>query len=64
VSAPNGVALLVIDVQNDILDLYGRTPWMEQVIGNVAGLVRWNPKKNRWSTVSDIGGNARPIAKC
>jgi hypothetical protein len=25
VSAPTGVALLVIDVQNDIVDLYGRT---------------------------------------
>jgi biuret amidohydrolase len=33
------VALLVIDVQNDILDLYGRTPWMEQVVGNIAHLI-------------------------
>ena len=33
------MALLVIDVQNDILDLYGRGPWMQQVIGNIAVLI-------------------------
>ena len=38
-TTPRGVALLVIDVQNDILDLYGRTPWMEQVVGNIAHLI-------------------------
>lgn len=33
------LALLVLDVQNDIVDAYGRTPWMETVIGNIAGLI-------------------------
>ena len=36
---PSGLALLVIDLQNDVIDLYGRTPWMERVITNIAGLI-------------------------
>jgi nicotinamidase-related amidase len=33
------LALLVLDVQDDIVGLYGRTPWMESVIGAIAGSI-------------------------